>query len=103
LTAALPWLTNLIHDCKSWAGVSLQKAINHDKRDQIKDNNASLIEFRNYLFSRQCALLFLLGKPSEVSRRAMEFLFNTVLEMKKLKVKFNVLYILIIRKLNSIG
>ena len=29
----------------------------------------------------------------------MEFLFNTVLEVKKLKVKFNVLYILIIRKL----
>lgn len=84
--AAVPWLTNNFLECKSWAGISLQKAINRDRRDQIKDNKASLIEFRNYLFSRQCALLFLLGKPSEVSRRAMEFLYNTVLEVIKLKV-----------------
>lgn len=83
---AVPWLTNNFLECKSWAGISLQKAINRDRRDQIKDNKASLIEFRNYLFSRQCALLFLLGKPSEVSRRAMEFLYNTVLEVIKLKI-----------------
>ena len=91
--ASIPWMTTLISDCKSWAGLSLQKAINRDKRNQIKDNEASLIEFRNYLFSRQCALLFLLGKPSEVSRRAVEFLYNTVLEIKNLKVKLAIVHV----------
>lgn len=76
-------------ECTKWSGLSLRKPINRDIRDLIKDNKDSLVDFRSYLFSRQCALLFLLNKPLEVPKRAMEFLHNTVQEIRKLKVGWN--------------
>lgn len=52
----------------------------------IKDNEASLLEFRNYLFTRQCALLLLMNRPGEVIQRAIDYLHATVQEMKVLEV-----------------
>ena len=72
--------------CSSWQGLSLRKAINLDKRDQVKHNEASLLDFRNYLFSRQCAVLFLVGRPIEVAHRAATFLFHTLHEVDYLNV-----------------
>ncbi|XP_033741399.1 trafficking protein particle complex subunit 10-like [Pecten maximus] len=80
------WMSKFMKDCNSWAGLSLRKAINHDKRDRVKHNEATLLDFRNYLFSRQCALLFLLGKPWEVAQRAVNFLHQTIQEVNTLKV-----------------
>ncbi|GAB1598898.1 trafficking protein particle complex subunit 10-like [Argonauta hians] len=81
------WLTPFIEPCTKWAGISLSKALNWDKRDLIKMNKASLLEFRNYLFSRQCALLSLLNRPWEISERAVAYLHNTVQEMKTLEIE----------------
>lgn len=82
----MDWLTPFIEPCTKWAGISLSKALNWDKRDLIKMNKASLLEFRNYLFSRQCALLSLLNRPWEIAERAVAYLHNTVQEMKTLEV-----------------
>ncbi|XP_014773822.1 trafficking protein particle complex subunit 10 [Octopus bimaculoides] len=81
------WLTPFIEPCTKWAGISLSKALNWDKRDLIKMNKASLLEFRNYLFSRQCALLSLLNRPWEIAERAVAYLHNTVQEMKTLEIE----------------
>ncbi|XP_059152410.1 trafficking protein particle complex subunit 10-like [Physella acuta] len=81
------WLTHVIKPCTSWAGVSLAKSLDLELREEVKQNNASLLEFRNYLFCRQAALLFQMGRAWEVAMRAMDYLYNTVVEMKALEVE----------------
>ncbi|KAK6170462.1 hypothetical protein SNE40_018849 [Patella caerulea] len=80
------WLTSTIQSCKSWAGLSLYKPIDWLKRDMIKLNKVSLLEFRNYLFSRHSALLFLMNKSWIVAQRAMDFLYNTAQEIHSLEI-----------------
>ncbi|KAJ6215652.1 hypothetical protein RDWZM_010152 [Blomia tropicalis] len=46
----------------------------------------SLIDFRNYLFARQCHLLCLLNKPWELASRALPFLQTCVTELKLLEI-----------------
>lgn len=85
-TDTVKWLTYLMKPCTSWAGVSLAKSLDLELREEVKQNNASLLEFRNYLFCRQAALLFQMGRAWEVAMRAMDYLYNTVVEMKALEV-----------------
>ncbi|KAK3098351.1 hypothetical protein FSP39_018670 [Pinctada imbricata] len=80
------WLTRFTTEKTNWAGLSLHKSINQDKRNTIKDKKSTLIDLRNYLFSRQCALLFLMDKHLEVAKRAMDFLHNTVQEVGYLQI-----------------
>ncbi|PVD28442.1 hypothetical protein C0Q70_11030 [Pomacea canaliculata] len=77
----------LVRPCKSWLGLSLAKSLDHDLRDRVKHSLTSLLEFRNYLFSRQAALLFSMGRAWEVAERALNFLHNTVVEIKCLEVE----------------
>lgn len=84
---SVPWLKSLTEPCKVWAGLTLQKPIAWEKRNLIKDNQATLLDFRNYLFSRQCAILLLLKKPAEIVQRAIDYLHETVQEMKTLDVE----------------
>ncbi|XP_025097786.1 LOW QUALITY PROTEIN: trafficking protein particle complex subunit 10-like [Pomacea canaliculata] len=81
------WLSPLVRPCKSWLGLSLAKSLDHDLRDRVKHSLTSLLEFRNYLFSRQAALLFSMGRAWEVAERALNFLHNTVVEIKCLEVE----------------
>ncbi|KAH9500241.1 Trafficking protein particle complex subunit 10 [Bulinus truncatus] len=81
------WLTHIMKPCTCWAGVSLAKSLDLELREEVKQNNASLLEFRNYLFSRQAALLFQMGRAWEVAMRAMNYLYNAVVEMKALEVE----------------
>ncbi|XP_052241628.1 trafficking protein particle complex subunit 10-like isoform X2 [Dreissena polymorpha] len=83
---AVPWLRTLVEPCKSWAGLCLQKPISWEKRNLIKDNAVSLLELRNYLFTRQCALLLLVKRPAEIVQRAIDYLHETVQEMKVLEI-----------------
>ncbi|WAR06773.1 TPC10-like protein [Mya arenaria] len=83
---SVPWLSSLVKPCTCWAGLSLQRPISWERRNTIKDNEAALLDFRNYLFSRQCALLLLLNKPGEIVQRAIDYLHETVQEMKTLEV-----------------
>lgn len=81
------WLAPLTEPCSNWAGLSLSKPLDHDLRQQVKENQASLLAFRNYLFSRQTALLFQMGRSWEVAMRAMDYVYNTVVEVKALEIE----------------
>ena len=85
--ASAAWIvTMLANRCTKWDGLCLAQPINADKRASIRKNEASLLEFRNYLFSRQCTLLFLLSRPGEVAQRSIVFMHNCVQELGSLKV-----------------
>ncbi|GFR71067.1 trafficking protein particle complex subunit 10-like [Elysia marginata] len=81
------WLAPLTEPCTNWAGLSLSKPLDLDLRQQVKQNEASLLAFRNYLFSRQTALLFQMGRSWEAAMRAMDYLYNTVVEVKALEIE----------------
>ncbi|KAK7503040.1 hypothetical protein BaRGS_00005666 [Batillaria attramentaria] len=85
--AMVKWLSPLLQPCHSWTGLSLAKPLDFDLRDRVKRSQTSLLEFRNYLFCRQAALLFAMGRAWEVAERSFDFLHNTVAEMKALNVE----------------
>lgn len=81
------WIADLAsRKCLSWNGLCLSQPINIDKRQLIKVNEAALLDFRDYLFSRQCTSLFLQFKPWEVAKRSIPFLHNCLKEIKMLSV-----------------
>ena len=71
---------------QTWDGLCLAQPINIEKRLLIKKYKASLLDFRNYLFSRQCTLLFMSLKPKEVGERAIPFIHNCIQELDRLEV-----------------
>lgn len=60
-----------------------------EKRELIQNQEATLLDLRSYLFSRQCTLLIFLQRPWEVSQRALELLHNCVQELKLLEVSLH--------------
>lgn len=80
------WLKPLVQRCHFWKGLALSKTVQAELREKIKDSNVSLLDFRNYLFSRQCDLLFVQDKPSDLFSRALPFLLDCVNEIKILEV-----------------
>jgi hypothetical protein len=57
------WLLKLSEHYDTWHGLCLSPNVSKSLREQFKSGNTTLLELRNYLFSRQCELLFLLNKP----------------------------------------
>ncbi|XP_077198954.1 trafficking protein particle complex subunit 10 [Paroedura picta] len=80
------WLTFFCQPVRSWNGLILRKPIDMEKRELIQNQEATLLDLRSYLFSRQCTLLLFLQRPWEVSQRALELLHNCVQELKLLEV-----------------
>lgn len=80
------WLGSFCHPVRSWNGLLLRRPIDMEKRDLIQKGEASLLELRSYLFSRQCTLLIFLQRPWEVTSRALELLHNCVQELRLLEV-----------------
>ncbi|KAM9695738.1 trafficking protein particle complex subunit 10 isoform 1-T1 [Trichechus inunguis] len=80
------WLTFFCQPVKSWNGLILRKPIDMDKRELIQRQEATLLDLRSYLFSRQCTLLLFLQRPWEVAQRALELLHSCVQELKLLEV-----------------
>jgi hypothetical protein len=56
-------------------------------REAISQNTATVFDFRNYLFARQCQLLFQLNRPIEVLQRSKVFItiFSRLLDTRKVK------------------
>ncbi|XP_011892799.1 PREDICTED: trafficking protein particle complex subunit 10 isoform X2 [Cercocebus atys] len=81
------WLTFFCQPVKSWNGLILRKPIDMEKRESIQRREATLLDLRSYLFSRQCTLLLFLQRPWEVAQRALELLHNCVQELKLLELK----------------
>ena len=46
-----------------------------------------MLDLRNYLFIRQCALLFQLERVKDVLQRMLEFMHNVVHELEILRVR----------------
>uniref|UniRef100_A0A1B6CSP2 Uncharacterized protein n=2 Tax=Clastoptera arizonana TaxID=38151 RepID=A0A1B6CSP2_9HEMI len=80
------WLCSFQVSLESWPGLLLTNSINIELRRQIKDNTISLLQFRSYLFSRQCTMLLLSCKPWEVAQRCLPFLHNCINELKILEI-----------------
>lgn len=81
-----PWLGIFSQPCEKWEGLHLTSELDVGVQGKIRNKEVTLIEFRNYLFQRQCALLFELKKPWEVASRSLTFLQNTVGELNILEV-----------------
>lgn len=80
------WLGSFCAPVRSWSGLLLRRPIDMEKRDGIQRGEASLLDLRSYLFSRQCTLLIFLQRPWEVTQRALELLHNCVQELHLLEV-----------------
>lgn len=80
------WLTFFCQPVKSWNGLILRKPIDMEKRELIQRQEATLLDLRSYLFSRQCTLLLFLQRPWEVAQRALELLHSCVQELQLLEV-----------------
>lgn len=71
---------------KSWNGLVLRKPIDMEKRELVQRQEATLLDLRSYLFSRQCTLLLFLQRPWEVAQRALQLLHSCVQELRLLEV-----------------
>ena len=75
-----------------WDGLCLTLPINFVKRSMIKRCVASLLDLRNYLFSRQCTLLLLLKRSLQIGRLAVPFMHNCIRELHILQVCVKLLW-----------
>lgn len=73
-------------ECWCWDGASISQDSEKKLRASIKKKEATLLDLRNYLFIRQCALLFQLDRVQDVLQRMLEFMHNVVHELEILKV-----------------
>lgn len=80
------WLNSFTVPLQQWAGPSLKQKVSKNQRDLIKCSKLDLLQFRSYLFGRQCSLLLLEKKPWEMAQRALSFLHNCVNELHILEV-----------------
>lgn len=82
------WLSQLAQlGCEAWGGLRLGLDPAHSpERQLLLGGRGSLLQLRNYLFSRQCALLRLQNRTSEMATRTLSFLHNTVHELAILEV-----------------
>ncbi|XP_062868707.1 trafficking protein particle complex subunit 10 [Trichomycterus rosablanca] len=80
------WLGSFCQAVRNWNGLLLRRPIDMEKRELIQRSEASLLDLRSYLFSRQCTLLIFLQRPWEVTQRALELLHNCVQELRLLEV-----------------
>ncbi|KAF7703265.1 trafficking protein particle complex subunit 10 [Silurus meridionalis] len=80
------WLGSFCQPVRNWNGLLLRRPIDMEKRELIQRGEASLLDLRSYLFSRQCTLLIFLQRPWEVTQRALELLHNCVQELRLLEV-----------------
>lgn len=88
VTASPMWLQRLAESCSNWSGLSLNPAVNHVLRNVIVGKNPSLLDLRNYLFSRQCAMILKVHNPLEMAKRSLSFLHNSVQEINILELSF---------------
>ena len=81
------WLAAFEKTPVDWGGPSLDRNLNMRLQARLATLTPSLLDLRNYLFSRQSSLLLVCGKPWEVARRALSFLHNTLQELDILETE----------------
>lgn len=81
------WLQVFEIPFTTFRGINMNKREMKEIREKIVDNTASLLEFRNYLFERQCVLLTTSDKQYEVAERLLPFMFSVLRELEALKIE----------------
>lgn len=80
------WLSTFTDSCNCWDGLNLSEPMNKESREIIKLGKPSVLDLRNYLFARQCSLLFKMRKPAEVAIKSQLFMHTCVQELSMLEV-----------------
>jgi len=73
---------------KSWPPLCLDMGNEHSKllRKKIIDREASLLEFRNYLFAKRCDLMLMQNEPWRVAASTGIFIHNCISEHRLLNI-----------------
>jgi hypothetical protein len=64
------WLEGFCGQFCDWTGLSFDRTVNKKLRDGIINGTPTLLDVRNYLFSRQSQLLLQTNKPWEVEQKS---------------------------------
>lgn len=80
------WLSSFMKPVTRWRSLSLWRRIDGESRQRLIDGTASLIDVRNYLFSRHCHLLFAVEDLKRVTELMHTFLHSSTLELDILEV-----------------
>lgn len=81
------WIDVFGRQYQSFQGINLDKRVMFETRKLIIGQSVSLLQFRSYLFGRQCILLNNSSRPWEIAERLLPFLFSTLREMDVLKLE----------------
>ncbi|XP_058451471.1 trafficking protein particle complex subunit 10 [Malaya genurostris] len=81
------WLEIFDQPLFAFHGISLNPTKMEETRKKIINQSVNLLEFRSYLFERQCLLLDANEKPWEIAERLLPFLFSTLREIEALKLE----------------
>lgn len=71
----------------SLRGITMCKKDMAVVRQKIIEDNVTIIEFRNYIFQRQCMLLNAMENQWEIAQRLFPFLFSTLREIDALRLE----------------
>lgn len=80
------WLSSFTKPVTRWRSLSLWRRIDGESRHRLVDGTASLIDVRNYLFSRHCHLLFAVEDLKRVTELMHTFLHSSTLELDILEI-----------------
>lgn len=81
------WMTKFEKPLNTFRGITMCKKDINEARQKISDGSVTLIEFRNYLFQRQCVLLNSMNQQWEIAQRLFPFLFSTLREAEALRLE----------------
>lgn len=79
------WMQVFEQTSQSFEGVKLDRKVLMETRKNIESQAVNLLQFRSYIFARQCTLLQS-DRPWEIAKRLLPFLFSTISEIDALKV-----------------
>lgn len=81
------WMKTFEKPLNNFRGISMCKKDIDSVRKKIMNQTVTLIEFRNYLFQRQCQLLNSMNNQWEIAQRLFPFLFSTMRETEAIRLE----------------
>jgi hypothetical protein len=80
------WMSIFEKPLHCYRGITMCKKDLLETRQKIVDESITVIEFRNYIFQRQCQLLNAQEQQYEIAQRLFPFLFSTLREIDALRL-----------------
>ncbi|KAH8382030.1 hypothetical protein KR009_001512, partial [Drosophila setifemur] len=82
------WLSHFRRPLDAFHGICLSRPDKFEMREKIRNEDVSLLEYRNYLFERQAYLLLTSNDIPEIAKRLLSFLFSTLREVEFIKLEY---------------